>query len=228
MINLEPIKQAQEDYNKSKNILKELENYDIRKITFNQLHKAQEEYDQNKNIFYDRIAQTIREHPNDWYLNNKFFEIVADIGNRETINNLIYKNNKSIIHNALLTSDIFNHTTIKPNSIHWLIAYHNDKRYPAPLLTITPTTTNKQLEELSLLLEKYIMIVSDYVDQVSQHQEDIVSIPLKHKELELNINYMRTSNYYIENLSDFKDLEEDKKLLTILKIIREKYPYIND
>ena len=111
-MNIEPIIQAQKDYNKSKNILKELENYDIRKITFNQLHKAQEEYDQNKNIFYDRIAQNIREYPNDWYLNNKFFEIVADIGNRETINNLIYKNNKSIIHNALLASDIFNHTTM--------------------------------------------------------------------------------------------------------------------
>ena len=112
IMNIEPIIQAQKDYNKSKNILKELENYDIRKITFNQLHKAQEEYDQNKNIFYDRIAQNIREYPNDWYLNNKFFEIVADIGNRETINNLIYKNNKSIIHNALLASDIFNHTTM--------------------------------------------------------------------------------------------------------------------
>lgn len=111
-MNIEPIIQAQKDYNKSKNILKELENYDIRKITFNQLHKAQEEYDQNKNIFYNHIVQTIREYPSDWYLNNKFFEIVADIGNRETINNLIYKNNKSIIHNALLESDIFNHTTM--------------------------------------------------------------------------------------------------------------------
>lgn len=111
-MNIEPIIQAQKDYNKSKKLLKELENYDIRKITFNQLHKAQEEYDQNKNIFYDRIAQNIREYPNDWYLNNKFFEIVTDIGNRETINNLIYKNNKSIIHNALLASDIFNHTTM--------------------------------------------------------------------------------------------------------------------
>ncbi len=72
------------------------------------------------------------------------------------------------------------------------------------------------------------MIISDYFDQVSQHQENIASIPLKHKELELNINYMRTGNYYIENLSDYKDLEEDKKLLTILKIIREKYTYINN
>ena len=112
IIHLDPIIQAQENYNKSKNILKELENYDIRKITFNQLHKAQEEYDLNKKILYNQIAQTIRKYPHDWYFNNKFFEIVANMGNRETINNLIYKNNKSIIHNALLASDIFNHTTM--------------------------------------------------------------------------------------------------------------------